>query len=202
MSEFNLSPASTDAQEFDLNALVNATGVQMDVATFSRLYSKLEYASRLATTARVLLVARALEQGMSEKSVLQVIIDHSEYYDSQGHFSAYRQARARESIVIASKLGSSTLEEVVRRGGMSFEQLRELAYVKDNNVRTSLVQSDAIYHLPSSHIAAIARDITLHEYMLERARKSLLRAIRRAKRYGLEFRDLCNVLKEGGYEIC
>lgn len=186
----------------EVNALLEAISAPLDLSTFSELYSRLEVATRLTTTAKVLLVARALEQGLSESDVFEVILDHVVYHGVDGHASTYGYTRAREIIVVAKQLRSETLTEVLRRGGMNFEQLRELAYISDENTRATLLNSDEIYQLPSVEIGARAREMTIQEFVLHRVRAQLKRAMERARKYDISAREICALLREVGYEIC
>ena len=186
----------------EAEALLDVVNVQLDLSTFAELYARLEVATRMTTTAKVLLVARALEQGLREHDVFEVIVDHVVYYGVDGHAATYGYTRAREILVVAKQLGSATLIEVMRRGGMNFEQLRELAYISDENTRATLLNADEVYQLPAIEIGARAREMTLREFTLQRVRSQLRRAIERARKYDIEAREICALLRECGYEIC
>ena len=186
----------------ELEALLEVVSVPLDLPTFSAIYARLETATRLTTAAKVLLVARALEQGLSESDVFDAIVDHVVYYGVDGHAATYGYTRAREILVVAKQLGSATLIEVMRRGGMNFEQLRELAYIQDENTRASLINAEEVYHLPAVEIGARAREMTIYEFTMKRVLLKLRRAIERAKRYDVDAREICRILRECGYEIC
>ncbi|MFN4295054.1 MAG: hypothetical protein ACK4JD_13090 [Thermoflexales bacterium] len=180
--------------------LIDALRVKLDLPTFVALYDKLDSLTRITTAAKALLIAYALEQGISEYSVFEVLVNRIAGGD--GSARAYGFTRAREIVLVARRLGSATLEEIVRNGGMAFEQLYELAHVKSETARMSIAGDPQVYELPGVEIGARANDLSPADYVRKRVLARLRYALEQAHKYDIGARELCALMRECGYEIC